>query len=124
MKFIINQRLPSLNDVINKNRANKYYANDFKQDIEERIGWDIRQAITSGMLRRTSEPCEVYISWHEKTKRRDVENIQSSTKFILDAIVKNGVLPNDNRRYVKQVYHKIYDSDRDYVVVELLPVEQ
>ena len=119
-KFIVNRQLPSLNNVIAKNRANKYLGAKFKADIEESIGWDIKQALTKGELKKITEPCEIYITWNEKTKRRDVDNIQSSQKFILDALVKCGVLVNDNRRYVKQIHHKVIEAERDFVEVCIL----
>lgn len=119
--FQINRRLPSLNEVIDQNRANRQKGARIKTEIEAAIGWDIKLALATGKLKKINEPVVVYINWCEKTKRRDVDNIQSSAKFILDALVKNGVLPNDNRRYVKQVYHTIIDSDRDYVVVRFEP---
>ncbi len=93
--------MPSLNDVIDKNRANARYANRFKQEIQELIGWEIRQALVMKKLRPVKNPCVVFIDWHESTKRRDADNIQSSVKFILDSMVNNGILINDNRRYVK-----------------------
>ena len=73
-------------------------------------------------LRPVRNLCEIYIEWHEATKRRDADNIQSSTKFVLDAMVENGILQNDNRRHVRQVYHKIVDDERDFVVVEIKEV--
>lgn len=111
--------MPSLNDVINKNRYNRYAGNEFKQSIQEKIGWDIKQALTMKTLKPVSKPCVIYIDWHEKTKRRDVDNIQSSQKFVLDAMVENGILPNDNRRYVKQIHHNIVDDKSDFVVVKI-----
>lgn len=116
-KFTVNRQLPSLNDVIAKNRANKYLGAKFKADIEESIGWDIKQALVKKELKPINTPCEIYIKWHEKTKRRDVDNIQSSQKFILDALVKNGILPNDNRRWVQQVHHTVHDAEKDYVEI-------
>lgn len=118
--FVINSKLPSLNEMIGANRANKYVGAKMKKDIEEIIGWNIKLGVARGRLRSVSRPCVIQIDFYEKTKRRDVDNIQSSTKFILDAMVKHGILINDSRRYVKQIYHEIYDSDRDYVVVRIL----
>ena len=117
--FMIKAKLPSLNDVIAKNRANKYLGAQFKKDIEQVIGWAIKQAQTMKTLTPVKKPCVIYIDWHEATKRRDVDNIQSSQKFILDAMVQNGILINDNRRYVKQVNHKVIDDSVDYVVVKI-----
>lgn len=117
--FTIKAKLPSLNDVIDKNRVSKYYGNMYKQDIQEVIGWAIKQARVMKTLKPIKNPCEIYIDWHESTKRRDADNVQSSQKFVLDAMVKNGILPNDNRRYVKQIYHKIIDDKVDFVVVRI-----
>ena len=115
--FVINAQLPSLNTVIEANRANRYMGNKLKKDVEELIGWAIKQAQTRGNLTMWQEPCDIFIEWHEKSKRRDVDNIQSSQKFILDALVKNGILHDDGQKWVKQIYHKVIDGEKDYVVV-------
>lgn len=122
--FVINEKLPSLNEVINKNRTNKYAAAKQKKDIEETISLYILKALSSGALKPMSEtPCELYITWTESTRRRDVDNIQSSQKFILDALQKSGVIMRDSRRYVTQIHHYIRDGTRNSVKVELKPVE-
>jgi Holliday junction resolvase RusA-like endonuclease len=118
--FIIKAKLPSLNEYVRACRANKYQGAKFKADVEELIGWAIKQAQASGKLSNMGEkPCKVYIDWHEKTKRRDVDNIQSAQKYILDALQKCGIIKNDSRKYVKQIYHTVNDSTEDYVVVRL-----
>lgn len=94
----------------------------FKREIEEVIGWSIRQALASKTLHKVKTPVIIKINWHEKTKRRDVDNIQSSQKFILDALVSKGVLVDDSRKYVKQIWHEIIDDVKDYVEVELIEV--
>lgn len=117
--FTIKAKLPSLNDVIATNRGNKYAGNAYKQSIQELIGWEIKQALTKKTLKPVTKPCVIYIDWHEKDKRRDVDNIHSSVKFVLDAMVSNKVLINDSRRYVKQVYHEIIDDTKTFVVVRI-----
>lgn len=118
--FIIKQKLPSLNEYVRACRSNKYVGARFKQEVEEAIGWYIKQAQTSGKLIPLGEtPCTIYIDFYEKTKKRDVDNIQSSQKFILDALQRCGVIKKDDRRYVKQIYHTISDGKEDYVVVRI-----
>lgn len=117
--FTIKAKLPSLNDVIQENRSNRYAGNSFKKSIEEVIGWAIKQALTMKTLRPIENPCIIEIDWHESTRRRDVDNIQSSQKFVLDAMVRNGILINDSQRYVKQVYHQVYKDNDDFVVVRI-----
>lgn len=60
--------------------------------------------------------------WHERTKKRDADNIASAKKFILDALVKNGVLEDDSRKYVKGFYDTIIDDNEDFVIVELIEI--
>lgn len=60
--------------------------------------------------------------WHERTKRRDADNIASAKKYILDALVKNGVLADDSRKYVKGFYDTIIDDKEDFVIVELIEI--
>ena len=60
--------------------------------------------------------------WHEKTKKRDADNIAFAKKFILDALVNMRVLPNDSRRYVKGFTDEIIDDTTDFVKVELVEI--
>ena len=119
MYFKIEQRLPSMNELIAANRQNRYKGAKMKRETEEVIGQYIRIARLRGTIKPVSEPVEVYIEWHEKTKKRDVDNIQQGAKYVLDALQKQGILINDSRRYVKQIYHKIVDDTADFVEVTL-----
>lgn len=121
--FTISAKLPSLNEVIDVNRTNRHQGARYKKEIEELIGWCIKQNLTKGCLKAIQNPCEIYFDWHESTKRRDVDNIQSSQKFVLDALVNCGVLKNDSRRYVRQIHHTIVDSTTDYVFVRIQEIE-
>ena len=60
--------------------------------------------------------------WHERTKKRDADNIASAKKFILDALVKCGVLEDDSRKYVKGFYDQVIDDKEDFVIVELVEI--
>lgn len=118
--FTIEGKLPSLNETINENRSNRYAGAKLKKEIETLIGWAIKKA----KLTPIENPCVIEIDWHEATKRRDVDNIHSSVKFILDALVKNGILKNDSRRYVKQIYHQVIDDKTNFVIVRIKEVRE
>lgn len=60
-----------------------------------------------------SFPLTVTIEWHEKGKKRDIDNVESSIKYILDSFVKAGVLPDDGQKYIKQIRHDFH-NDSDY----------
>ena len=120
MYFTINTRLPSMNEVIKDNRSGWQVAAKRKRELEDVIGYYILQAMMIGTIRPTNEPVIIEIMWHESTKKRDVDNIQSAQKFILDALQKQGILVNDNRKYVKQIFHTIVDDNKDFVEVALI----
>ncbi len=115
--FVINAKLPSLNDYVAACRANKYKGASFKKDVEEVICWAIRQAQAKGTLKPINKPCELVIEYYQKDRRIDVDNKQSANKYILDAMQKAGIIPRDSQKYIRQVYSKIYDSDKDAVRV-------
>lgn len=119
MNFIIKNKLPSLNEVISVNRANRFYGAKFKAHIEDLISKDIQEAVVNGTLEKTEDEVILHFTWHEKTKRRDADNIASAKKFILDALVKNEILVNDNRKYVKGFTDTIVDDEMDYVEVAI-----
>ena len=64
----------------------------------------------------------VRFEWHERTKKRDADNIASAKKFILDALVKMKVLEDDSRKFVKGFYDVIVDDKTDFVRVELIEI--
>ena len=117
--FTIEQKLPSLNEVIGSNRANRMMGAKLKRQVQNDILTYIRLSCLNGDLVPQKKRCTVSITWHEKTMRRDVDNIQSAQKFVLDAMVEGGILEDDSRRYVAQIYHHIVDDDRDFVEVYL-----
>ena len=122
--FTIKQKLPRLNQYTIACRSNKYAGAKFKRDIEEAIGWDIKQALTAKTLHPPDGAVVVRFVWHERTKKRDADNIASAKKFILDALVNNGVLKDDSRKYVKGFYDEIIDDTADFVRVEFREVER
>lgn len=122
-EVIIGAQLPTLNEYTRSNRSHWSKGAKFKQNIEDLIGWYIVKAIRVNLLHPVVKPCELYIEWHERTKKRDVDNIQSAQKFILDALQKHNIIKNDSRRYVKQIHHNVVDDKIDYVVVRIEEVE-
>lgn len=90
----IDMKLPSLNDYVRVCRANAFQASKFKKDLERDIGYYIRK------LPKFDKPIKIHFHWIEGNKRRDLDNIAFSKKFILDAMVKAGKLKDDNRRFV------------------------
>ena len=116
-ELVIGMQLPSLNQYQNACRSHWSKGADFKKEIETLIGDFVKIALLKRKLFRVTKPCEIFIEWHEATKRRDVDNIQSAQKFILDVLQSHGVIKNDSRKYVKQIHHTVIDDKRDFVIV-------
>ena len=65
-----------------------------KKDLEEQISWYLAK------LPHFEKQVKIDFYWIEENYRRDADNAAFSKKFILDAMVKMGILKNDNRKYV------------------------
>lgn len=99
-KFKIQGRMQALNDYIKDNRGakGKFMGNKMKQaqtdDVAEQIQkfadqfYDGRVPYVSGLVR-------VEFHWIEINRKRDPDNFIFAKKFILDGMVKAGMLPND-----------------------------
>ena len=94
MKYVIDMKLPSLNDYIKVCRTNKFMASKYKKDIEDKIGMFLLK------MPKYEKPIKIHFTWIEGNKKRDLDNICFAKKFILDAMQKYGKLENDNRNYV------------------------
>ena len=114
MKYIIDMKLPSLNDYTKWCRGNKYLANKKKAEIEREIGLHLAK------MPRWTKPIKIHFHWIEGNKRRDLDNICFAKKFILDAMVKSNKLQDDNRKCVYAFTDTFEYGDKTQVVVEVL----
>ena len=112
LAFTIHGRLPSLNEVIGANRANKYGGASLKKQAEALILPQLPRVTQSGK-------CHVTFRWHCPNTRRDPDNIASAQKFILDAMQSAGIIDNDGWRQVASLNHTFTVAGTDYVEVEL-----
>jgi Holliday junction resolvase RusA-like endonuclease len=118
--FVIDDKIGGLNDYQNACRSHWSKGAEYKKNTEETIEWHIKRALLKGTLIPVSYPIDIVFEWHERTLKRDTDNIQSGQKFIIDAMRSQGIIQNDSRKYVNQIYHKIIDGSKaDFVVVKL-----
>lgn len=119
--FTIGHRLPSLNDYVDVCRYNKYQANTFKRNVDSLIAYEIRSQLKSLQIKK-----QVYVHLHfiEENKKRDIDNIYSASKYILDALVKMKVLKNDSPRYVKDIFYSHKYAKESKVIVEIEEIEE
>lgn len=114
--FEIPGRLPGTNDYTKANRTNRYVGAKMKRETQEVIEWAIKAARLSPITKQV----DVHITFVEPNMKRDKDNIQGGTKFILDALVKMGILKNDGWNEIGDIaYHYIVNKSNPRVVVEL-----
>lgn len=117
--LIIPGRFPSLNDYIAAERKNRHIAAKMKRDETKRVA-DI--AANSDMP-TFQKPVHVYFTWVEPNKRRDLDNIAFAHKFILDGLVKAGVLNGDSQKYVTG-FVDFFRVDKDNPHVSILITDE
>lgn len=97
--FFVPGPLPGLNEVVAaaKHRRGNWTAyGDLKRKWTSTI-----QAILRTTHIRSMPAATLQFVWCEKDRRRDPDNIASAKKFILDALVQEGVLTTDGWQAVK-----------------------
>lgn len=97
--MVIDGRLDNLNDYISAERSNRYKGAQMKKKNEQIVLSDIYSQL--GRL-RIAKPVWMSYKWYEKNRRRDLDNISSfGRKVIQDALVIAKVLPDDGWRYIR-----------------------
>lgn len=96
-KFVIPGSLPGLNMLIAANRANRYKGAKLKKDADLQCVAAIRKCRVGAVKKY---PVEIRVWFYEKDKRRDIDNIFSGGKYILDALQEAGILKGDGQKYV------------------------
>ena len=97
--MLINGRLDNLNDYINAERSNRYKGASMKAK-NQNVVLSAVYAQISGV--HVQKPVWMSYRWYEKNRRRDLDNISSfGRKVIQDALVTAKVLPDDGWRYIK-----------------------
>lgn len=92
MTLVINEKLPNLNNYTKACRTNKYVGASMKKNYERIISAYIMQQLKGVNFKNK---VKLSFRWYEKNKRRDLDNIAFSKKFILDALVSNQVIVTD-----------------------------
>lgn len=104
MKLIIKGKLPSLNDYVQAERSNRYAGAKMKKDYTDFVYYTCREQGLEAKLK----PCRITFKWYEENSKRDLDNICFAKKFILDGLVKAGVIFNDTQEWVKGFTDKFY----------------
>lgn len=85
---------PTLNQIIDTARSNIY------SSAKEKRIWTGSTALLC--QRKLQFPSKVWIEfvWKIKKFRRDLDNISSGAKFIMDGLVKGGIIQDDSLKFI------------------------
>jgi len=84
-----------------------------KRETEEMIMWQIPKHEPFGKVK-------IHFTWIEPNMKRDKDNSAFAKKFILDALVKKGILPNDGWENVEGFTDSFeIDKSNPGVIVEV-----
>ena len=119
MKYLLTipGRLDGLNKYIGTNRSNSCAGNNMKKR-NERI---VKKAIDSCLHGiKIEKPVFMEYAWYEKDMRRDLDNISSfGRKVIQDALVNAAVLKGDGWKYVVGFSDR-FEVDKENPRIEVL----
>lgn len=99
-KLVIDGKLPNLNDYTRANRTvNRGYSlgSKMKKETEEIISFYIMRDLKGIHF---DKKVKIDFKWYEENKKRDIDNVAFGKKFILDALVRNGIIQTDGWRGV------------------------
>lgn len=116
LKINIPDKLPGLNEYIDACRRNRQAGANFKKRDQDYVAWWIRQEIKGYKIK---VPVSMVYRWYEKDRRRDLDNISSyGRKVIQDAMVQCKILPDDGWKYITGFKDEFY-VDRKYPRIEV-----
>lgn len=86
--------MPNLNDYTAAFQRNRYIGAAMKKEWTSKVS---DQCLLQ-KLKPMKSPVRVDFEWYERNSRRDPDNVVFAKKFILDGLVKAGVLLNDTQK--------------------------
>lgn len=116
LRITIPDRLPGLNEYQAACRSNKFVGAKMKQTAQMQCECAMLRA------RRDKvhfDKVDVEITWIEKNKRRDKDNISFGRKFIFDALQSMGILDNDGWGQIGDITER-FDVDKKEPRIEIL----
>ena len=120
MRLVFPFALPTLNEYINAERTNRYMAASIKKNTEHKLMLFIKGQTKESF----TEPVFIKYRWVRKDARHDKDNIAFAKKFVQDALVKAGVLPNDGWKNIIGFTDEFELGEQNRLYVEITKGEQ
>ena len=109
--FTIPIIFPSLNEIIESSKTHWSKYSKPKKGYTEIVASFAKQ-----QLKPVKRQIDIHCHWICRDKRKDPDNIATGVKFILDGLVKAGILKNDGFNEIKSIHHT-FEVDKQNVGV-------
>jgi Holliday junction resolvase RusA-like endonuclease len=107
---------PTLNEIINAARSDKYAA------AKEKRRWTNEVADACQGKQQFSGQVSIDYHWRVKNTKRDPNNISASAKFIDDGLVAAKIITDDSLEVIVSVSHRYEKAERDRVRITITEV--
>lgn len=108
--FTIPHPLVGMNEYTNINRWNRYSGAKMKKDQTALCSYYIPKL-------KLDYPVQITYIWTVKTLANDLGNVSVGNKFIEDAMVNKGFIPDDNLNWIKRIVHEYKKGKNEKVEV-------
>lgn len=115
---------PGTNELIGEAKSNRYRYGGLKRTYTLIACSYAAEAARQARWRRPKGRVSVTCRWFERDARRDPDNVMGGVKWLLDGIVKAGVIADDSQRYVGRISHEIgirRNAGVEVVIEEMAP---
>lgn len=117
--------LPGMNEIVDAAKSGRGKFNAYSRMKSTWTGL-VENLAKRAKLSCVPGPARVHFRWLERDKRRDPDNVTAGAKFVLDGLVKAGVLESDRQEHVHELIHEFSIAHRDdgpgvWVTVDLAP---
>lgn len=114
--LIIKGSLTDLNTYINAERSNRFKGAALKKADTDYVMYECMR-----QLKAIKEPVYLIFRWYCKNKRKDKDNVAFQKKFLIDGIVKAGIINNDGWDDIKGFSDDFYiDSKNPRIDIDIL----
>lgn len=117
-EFTIPGRLAGANEIKAANRSHWSKGAKLAKSEKEKCWIAIISEKTYGMA-HLKAPVTISMRWIEPNAKRDLDNITSGQKAIIDALVTSGIIGNDTREWVQNLIHAFGPPDKENPRIEV-----
>lgn len=115
LRFIIDGKLPTLNDYTNSNRTHWGAGAGIKKKAT-----DTAAEASKGVIVPEGKQLMLHYDWYVSTKH-DLDNIAFAQKFVQDGMKQAGVIKDDSPKYIIGFTHEFHkcDKEKDHVIINI-----